>query len=137
MNSRGKIRRVKIIVWCLLQVIGLGCANDCGMSVDDCQGLRAIMELWAAQCQYSSEKEFVGRESEIDSLSSRLNAFCQTHKIGRSTLQAAINIKAMPNGRDRDVVYVLGSHGGEHVGVVFMFEGKNFVQKVGTFYAIE
>ena len=137
MSSRDNMNRFAIVAGCLLLANALGCMSDYHTSGEDCEKLREMMGSWHSQCECATENQFDDLESAVDLLISKLNAFCQAHKVGRAALLSAIDMKPLLSPNNRDVVYVLGSHGGERVGVLFMFNGGCCVRKVLQSHAIE
>ena len=93
MSSRDNMNRFAIVAGCLLLANALGCMSDYHTSDEDCEKLREMMGSWHSRCECATENQFDDLESAVDLLISKLNAFCQAHKVGRAALLSAIDMK--------------------------------------------
>lgn len=124
------------IIYMAVLMFVLGCTSESHTSCEEVKSLRGILGSCQVKVQCASEKEYEEAESEIAELVYKLNAFCQTHKIGRTAVLSATEQEPILNDRDY-VVLIYSRYVCAVAGVMFVFEGESCVKMVRLFNAME
>ena len=112
-----------------------GCANE--PTAVESAALQETLSDINFKNECLTEQEFEGAVSNIEMWVSSLDSFCSTNIINRSTLLNSIPKQPIVGKNHRNVAYLIARYAGEHIGVMFVVDGRDIVRRVVTFHGIE
>lgn len=98
--------------------------------------LAQLMDQYSGVTINVSREEFFKNDTlDVDSLASQLDSICQKRKISRAAVLSSVRLELFFNGKDC-IAFALKKCGFYVDGILFHFDGKEYVQRVRTFSAV-
>ena len=139
-NEKSKIKLFIINNFICLSALSFifGCevVNNNNTSVADKNEMKSMLRTYNVLVRLQTREEYGRAEVEMDSLAYRLDVFCKSHKISRSTVLESTSVKPMLNDDDF-IIFVFNEYSCSMSGVMFIFSGGTFVKDVRPFSAMQ
>ena len=135
-NDRCSIAKNSHLLICALAIaIVAGCVGPSEQLPAFDEEVSQILSSYTKDRINRTEEDFFETNClEMYSLSLRLDAICQTRKISRAAVLSSAKVEPFCN--DKDCIVLLFKKCGFYVdGVMFKFDGKEYVQRVRRFRA--